>query len=148
MKIAIILVSLIMIIQEAEINVNSSDTYHSLNPCPDRPNCVSTLDEGSSRKMPAIKYSVPLEDARAILIDLLESIPNCDVTVANGDYLKAVFNSRIFRFKDDVEFLFNDRKKILNFKSSSRLGYYDFGVNRNRMENITEQLKMRFEKPK
>jgi uncharacterized protein (DUF1499 family) len=120
----------------------------SSNPCPDKPNCVSTLDEPNSRKIPAIKYSRPLEDTRAILFDLLESIPSCEVVVAKEGYAKAVFTSRIFRFKDDVEFLFDDRKKILNFKSSSRLGYYDFGVNRNRMESITKQLKMRFEEPK
>ncbi len=99
----------------------------SLNPCPDKPNCVSTLD-----------------DTKAILVGLLESIPGCEVVVAKEGYVKAVFTSRIFRFKDDVEFLFDDREKILNFKSSSRIGYYDFGVNRNRMENITKQLKMRF----
>ncbi len=120
----------------------------SLNPCPDKPNCVSTLDEPNSRKMPAIKYSRPLEDTKAILVDLLESIPGCEVVVAKEGYVKAVFTSRIFRFKDDVEFLFDDREKILNFKSSSRLGYYDFGVNRNRMENITKQLEIRFEEPK
>ena len=64
------------------------------------------------------------------------------MVVAKEGYVKAVFTSRIFRFKDDVEFLFDDREKILNF--NSRIGYYDFGVNRNRRENITKQLKMRF----
>ena len=127
--------------------MNASDPRPSLNPCPDKPNCVSTLDEPNSRKMPAIKYSRSMEDTKTILVDLLESIPGCEVVVAKEGYVKAVFTSRIFRFKDDVEFLFDDREKILNFKSSSRIGYYDFGVNRNRMENLTKQLKMRFEEP-
>jgi uncharacterized protein (DUF1499 family) len=84
----------------------------SLNQCPDKQNCVTTLDEPNSRKMPAIKYSRPLEDTGAILFDLLESIPSCEVVVAKEGYVKAVFTSRIFGFKDDVEFYLTIEKKF------------------------------------
>ena len=67
----------------------------SLNPCPDKPNCVSTLD-----------------DTKAILVGLLESIPGCEVVVAKEGYVKAFFTSRIFGFKDDVEFYLTIEKKF------------------------------------
>jgi uncharacterized protein (DUF1499 family) len=37
---------------------------------------------------------------------------------------------------DDVHFLFDDAAKEIHFRSASRLGRSDFGVNRKRMEEI------------
>ncbi|HEY6084419.1 MAG TPA: DUF1499 domain-containing protein [Nitrospira sp.] len=42
----------------------------------------------------------------------------------------------LLRFVDDVEFLFDDDTKTIHFRSASRVGYGDFGVNRRRMEEI------------
>ena len=44
--------------------------------------------------------------------------------------------SRIFRFADDVDFRFDDEARLIHFRSASRLGRKDFGVNRERMEGI------------
>ena len=43
--------------------------------------------------------------------------------------------SRIFGFVDDVEFYLNE-PGIIHFRSASRIGYSDLGVNRERMETI------------
>jgi uncharacterized protein (DUF1499 family) len=37
---------------------------------------------------------------------------------------------------DDVEFVFDEGAKQIHFRSASRLGRKDFGVNRKRMEEI------------
>jgi uncharacterized protein (DUF1499 family) len=37
---------------------------------------------------------------------------------------------------DDVEILFDDASKTIHFRSAARSGYYDFGVNRRRMEKV------------
>lgn len=55
-------------------------------------------------------------------------------------YLYAECRSAIFRYVDDVEFYIDDEKKLIHYRSSSRLGYYDVGVNRRRMEKIREML--------
>jgi uncharacterized protein (DUF1499 family) len=39
---------------------------------------------------------------------------------------------------DDVEFLFDDDTTIVHFRSASRSGYSDMGVNRQRMTAIGE----------
>jgi uncharacterized protein (DUF1499 family) len=41
---------------------------------------------------------------------------------------------------DDVEFVFEDETKTIHFRSASKTGYSDFGVNRNRMEEIRRLL--------
>lgn len=57
--------------------------------------------------------------------------------VQEGDaYLHYEFTSLLLRFVDDVEFLFDDETKTIHFRSASRTGYGDFGVNRRRMEDI------------
>jgi uncharacterized protein (DUF1499 family) len=37
---------------------------------------------------------------------------------------------------DDVEFVFDDEAKTIHFRSASRTGYGDLGVNRARMEQV------------
>ena len=52
------------------------------------------------------------------------------------NYLHFTFKSRIFRFTDDVEFLFSGKDKIIHMRSASRTGYSDMGVNRKRIALI------------
>jgi len=48
--------------------------------------------------------------------------------------------SSIFRFVDDVEFYFDNAKKLIQVRSASRTGYSDLGVNRRRIEEIRKQF--------
>ena len=45
------------------------------------------------------------------------------------------------RYVDDVEFYINEKNKIIHFRSASRIGYSDLGVNRKRMEEIVKMFK-------
>ena len=60
---------------------------------------------------------------------------------AETNYIHAEFRSLIFRFVDDVEFVFPPAEKIIHVKSASRTGYYDFGVNRRRVERLRTTFK-------
>ena len=51
------------------------------------------------------------------------------------DYLHAEFRSAVFGFVDDMEFYFSPPGTI-EVRSASRTGYYDFGVNRERVEAV------------
>ena len=55
-------------------------------------------------------------------------------------YLRYEFTSLLFRFVDDVEFVFDDASKTIHFRSASRTGYGDLGVNRKRMEEIRSRV--------
>jgi uncharacterized protein (DUF1499 family) len=39
-----------------------------------------------------------------------------------------------------VEFVFDDQRKIIHVRSASRTGYFDLGVNRNRVEEIRRRF--------
>jgi uncharacterized protein (DUF1499 family) len=114
-----------------------ADTTSRLAPCPKNPNCVSTqAPEGSSKRMDPIAYTGTLAQARERLLKVLRDHPRTRIVQEEPGYLKAECRSRIFRFTDDVEFLFDDGAKRIHFRSASRIGRKDFGVNRERMEQI------------
>lgn len=111
-----------------------------LAPCPSSPNCVSTQAEKDSQKMAPIAYSGEAKEALEKLSSVIGDMPRAKVLEKTDEYIHAVFSSRVFRFKDDVEFVISDEEKLIHFRSASRLGYSDFGVNRKRMEEIQKKF--------
>jgi uncharacterized protein (DUF1499 family) len=72
---------------------------------------------------------------------VLASVPRSRLVEEEDAYLRYECTSLLLRFVDDVEFLFDDEAKIIHFRSASRTGYGDFGVNRRRMEDIRSRLR-------
>jgi uncharacterized protein (DUF1499 family) len=104
--------------------------------CPDTPNCVSSLSTDKTHFIEPLHYAGSRADARQKLIDILQNTGRVRLTKIEADYIHAEFRSLIFRFVDDVEFYFPSEKSIIHLKSASRSGYYDFGVNRRRVERL------------
>lgn len=115
-------------------SVGSADD--ALQSCPDRPNCVSSMAENSRHHIPPIRYSSSKEAARTRLLDILYRLPRATVISAKPDYIHAVSETRMMRFKDDLEFLIDEDEKQIQVRSAARTGYSDFGVNRRRVEKI------------
>jgi len=103
-------------------------TEGRLAPCPDAPHCVSTQSEDDGHKMEPLSYTTSQAEAQEKLLSI------------RNNYLHVECTSAIFRYVDDVEFYFDDEQQLINFRSSSRIGYYDVGVNRRRMEKIREKF--------
>ncbi len=59
-----------------------------------------------------------------------------NVVAVDDAYLHAEFSSALFRFVDDVEFVLDAEHQVIHFRSASRVGRSDLGVNRQRMEQI------------
>ena len=56
------------------------------------------------------------------------------------NYLAATFTSKFFGFVDDVEIRLDTEKEHIHFRSASRVGYSDFGVNRKRVKELKKTL--------
>ena len=112
----------------------------SLPPCRRTPNCVSTQTKDPGQFMEPILYTGPLAAARERLLAILRSLPRTRIVLEEPGYLKAECRSRLFRFVDDVDLLFDDQAKVIHFRSAARLGRRDFGVNRERMEEIRRRF--------
>lgn len=107
-----------------------------LSPCPNSPNCVSTQAGDSRHRIQAFPFSGTVTKAKEKLLQVIESFPRTQIVFNEGNYLHIIFTSSIFRFKDDVEFYFDEGHQRVEFRSASRVGYSDLGANRKRMEKI------------
>ncbi|MEL6906737.1 MAG: DUF1499 domain-containing protein, partial [Planctomycetota bacterium] len=110
-----------------------------LAPCPASPNCVCS-EAAASEDSFISAFAVPEgEEPRAAferLVGLLDS--RARVAARDGDWVHAVFTTRILRFRDDVELRLDEAARVVHVRSASRLGYSDLGANRARVERLRE----------
>jgi uncharacterized protein (DUF1499 family) len=109
-----------------------------LAPCPDSPNCVSTLSTDDEHRIEPIEFEGSAQAAKEQLLAIVRSMPRTRIVDDDGLYVHAEFRSRVFRFVDDVEFYIDADAGLVQFRSASRKGYSDLGVNRRRMEEIRD----------
>ena len=121
-------------------SINMKATNDRLSPCPTSPNCVSSLSEDKSHYVEPLKYNGKPEEAREKLISVIHSMKRSEIVTAEIDYIHSTFKSALFGFVDDVEFSFDDQRKVIDVRSASRTGYSDLGVNRKRVEEIRKRF--------
>lgn len=109
----------------------------SLKPCPDTPNCVSTFATDDKQRQP-ITYTGGKEEAKNKLLEVLDGMKRTELQSNEENYVHYTFKTWPIPFTDDVEFLFDDEKKLINYRSASRVGRSDLGVNSKRMAKIVE----------
>ena len=112
----------------------------SLLPCPTSPNCVSTMATEESQAIAPYRFQQPLYEAKARLIQIFSGFPRTELVKEEEAYLHFEARSFLFQFVDDVEFQFDEDTHTIHFRSASRSGHYDFGVNRKRMKDLRGML--------
>lgn len=121
---------------EGELQVQD----HRFAPCPSSPNCVSSLVDSENHAIAPYRYEKTLDEAQAVLKQVFSELSRTELVQEEEVYLHWEVRSLLFRFVDDVEVLFDDASKTIHFRSASRVGYSDFGVNRRRMEEVRRLL--------
>ncbi|WP_027723963.1 DUF1499 domain-containing protein [Tuberibacillus calidus] len=110
-------------------------------PTPKTAKCIASNHENKNRFLMPISYkNLSLDKARAILFEVLKTIPKMTVDRDEGQYLHAVAKTFIAEFLHDVEFFFDEEKKELHFRSASRFGWTDFGANKRRMQAVVSRF--------
>lgn len=104
--------------------------------CPNSPNCVSTQADDAGHRMEPIPFTGTADAALQRIKILVAKMPRTKIVTVADNYLHVEFRSAFFRFVDDVEFLIDRQEQLIHFRSASRVGYSDFGVNRERLEQI------------
>jgi len=110
-----------------------------LAPCPDSPNCVSTQSQGKRHAMKPLPFLQTREASRDIILSILKGIKRTTIVTLTETYIHVEFRTALFRFVDDVEFFLDETDRVVHFRSASRAGHYDFGMNRRRMKEISEK---------
>jgi uncharacterized protein (DUF1499 family) len=119
-------------------------TDGKLAPCKSSPNGVSSHSDPSDSihyaKVILIPESIP--DPKQRLIELLNRMPQAKIIEEYDNYVRAEFRSKWMQYVDDVEFIIDHENRHLHFRSASRVGYSDMGVNRKRIEEIRSSFSM------
>lgn len=108
----------------------------SFSPLKNSPNGVSTQAKSKNKYVTPLKFKDTKESSKKIIKKIISKQKGTKLIKETSNYLHFTFTSSFFHFKDDVEFYFNDKNKMIHFKSQSRIGYSDLGVNKKRYELI------------
>lgn len=106
-----------------------------LRACPSSPNCVSSQAEQPGKQVPPLAYVGDRQATEAALRQATEGLGLASHT-EEGNYWHHVGTSSVFRFLDDVEFVFDDANAQVHVRSASRSGYSDRGVNSARVDAL------------
>lgn len=115
---------------------------NQLNLCPDTPNCVCSESKIAQDHFiePLAKIQLSstkaLEKARQVIIEMGGTIVD-----QQAGYLSATFTSSLFRYVDDFEVRFDEQQQSLHFRSASRVGKSDFGINAKRVAAFKQHFR-------
>ena len=112
--------------------------------CPDRPNCVCS-EEGTpeERRVDPLPFGSGSDDgdhdgtAWAALRGAVGELGGT-VESDSGSLMHAVFKTPVLRFPDDLHARSDAEAKVIQVRSSSRVGRSDLGANRRRVERLRE----------
>lgn len=107
-----------------------------LRACPGSPNCVTSHKGKPSQKTGPLSYSGSRERARKNLVELMAGMRRTAVVVEHADYVHVEFITGLMGFVDDVEFFLPEGEAVIHLRSASRMGTFDFGANRRRVDAI------------
>ena len=103
-------------------------------PCPSAPHCVSSTDADADKRIAPIEVSSAAQWQR--LQQTLLAMPRTTLLSRTENYLHVQVSTAIMRYKDDVELWYQPEAGEVQMRSSSRIGYYDFDTNRDRLEAL------------
>jgi uncharacterized protein (DUF1499 family) len=116
------------------LGLTHSNTFH---PCPKSQNCVSSFEDPNDEThyIKPIKYFLPKETTIKKIRKIIQDNPRAKIVESSDIYIRAEYTSSIFSFVDDIQLYFG-AKNIIHVKSASRVGFSDFGKNRERVREI------------
>ncbi len=110
-----------------------------LAPCPASPNCVSSQADDDRHRIAPLAVQGDPDEAWARLRALLAGRSDTTAVEEGPDYLRVEFRTRL-GFVDDGELALDRHARVLHVRSASRVGYWDLGKNRQRIEEIRRAL--------
>lgn len=109
-----------------------------LTPLSDKPNGVSTQTADPEKRVMPWQFKTDQAITMSAIKNAVAAYGGAEVVKEDADYLRVVFVTEKMRFRDDAEFYLDPQTKEVHFRSASRAGKSDMGLNRKRHERLTE----------
>ena len=114
---------------------------NKLSSCPNSPNCInSEFNKDTLHFIDSLPYQNKTIAEVTLLIRHAIQKTGGHITDINSNYIAATYTSKLFRYVDDLEIRIDSEQKVMHFRSASRVGRSDFGVNIKRIQLIQKEL--------
>lgn len=113
-----------------------------LSPCPSAPHCVGSQERDPTHAVAGFALRPPAADSWPRVVQAVREMERTRVVQADARYVHAEIASPWRFYTDDLELLLDAAGRV-QVRSSSRVGYYDFHVNRDRVEALRRALAAR-----
>lgn len=143
-KIFLIIVILLVVLMVGKNNIEPKDLGvkdGKLKNMPNSPNAVSSQTDIQEKKVEPLEFIGDVQDSKAKILGIINNYQGTKIIKNEKNYIHVIFITGGMKFKDDVEFYFDESNKIIHFRSASRVGYSDMGMNRKRYNEIKSEYK-------
>lgn len=111
-----------------------------LSTCPQWPRCVNSDSDNPDKTIPPLKIVGDTETAWQAAQKTVANMARTKIVTKRQDYIHAEVVSPWHFYTDDLELMLRKPEKTIAVRSSGRIGYYDFHVNRDRVEALRAEL--------
>lgn len=135
---AVVVVNILVLVVQNNREPELGLTDGRLQPLGKKPNAVSTRAADEARRVQPWPMKADRDATRRAILAAVEQYGGGEVVADEGDYIRVRFTTPRLRFHDDAEFLLDAGEGVVHFRSASRAGHSDMGLNRQRFERLTE----------
>ncbi|MEN9456600.1 MAG: hypothetical protein RL210_2119 [Pseudomonadota bacterium] len=100
--------------------------------CPSSPNCLSSKASDAGHQTQP--FTLRKAEDWPCLVKSAEAMGNNRIAVNEPQYVRLEYVSKLMGFVDDLEL--QQEASLAHVRSASRVGYSDWGVNRQRVEQL------------
>lgn len=115
----------------------------ALRPCPERPACVSSqAPEGPLRVDPLLLRDDP-HAAFGRAVGIVDAWPRTTLVTLTERYAHFELVTPFLRCREDLELALDPEARVLHVRSAARVGTFDFGSSRARVDRLRRALEGR-----
>lgn len=133
------LTMLVLIVKNNITPAHLGATNGSLARLPRTPNAVSSQTSDMRKKVDPFPFNQNLSESKNSLKTILQTFERMSILSEDKNYIHVLSTSKTMRFHNDIEFFFDERSKVVHFRSASRIGYSDMNINKKRYERLREE---------
>lgn len=130
--------SLSLLYQNLKTPTHLGHKNGQLAPMPDKPNAVSSQTAVVDKQVEPLPFKGNAEETMAAIIAVLKQMPGNEIKQQESHYLYSIFTTPLMHYHDDVEWLLDEQNQLVHFRSQSRAGHSDMGLNRKRYDDFRE----------
>lgn len=119
---------------QVELGVNEG-RFHEIRTSP---NCVSTQTSYEDKLVPTLAYKSSTEASKKAMKAAFEAYGAIEIMEETDTYIYAVATTGKMKYHDDIEVYFDEEAQQVHYRSASRAGYSDMGLNKARYEALAK----------